>query len=139
MSSLFIAGKHPAYNFFNTSVQLVGDCFYKIIGMDKVKQPKRDRFEKMPVVILATAGIDVGSRSHFVGIGQNKEGVKEFGVYTGDLHAICRLLVAAGRTTVALESTGSYRQPLFVLLQKYNLAPILVDGKFATKCKRPQN
>jgi transposase len=44
-------------------------------------------------------------------------------------------LVAAGRTTVALESTGSYWQPLFVLLQQYNLAPILVNGKFTKNVK----
>jgi transposase len=135
VSSLFTAGKHPAYNIFNTSAQPVGDCFYKIKDMDKVKQPKTDRFEKMPVVNLAAAGIDVGSSSHFVGIGQNKEDVKEFGVYTEDLHALCRHLVATGRTTVALESTGSYWQPLFVLLQQYNLSPILVNGKFTKNVK----
>lgn len=103
--------------------------------MDKVNQPKPDRFEKMPIVNLAAAGIDVGSGSHFVAIGQNKEDVKEFGVYTEDLHKICRHLVAQGRTTVALESTGSYWQPLFVLLQQYNLNPILVNGKFTKNVK----
>lgn len=103
--------------------------------MDKVKQPKSDRFEKMPIVNFAAAGIDVGSGSHFVGIGQNKEDVKEFGVYTEELHKLCRHLVAEGRTTVALESTGSYWQPLFVLLQQYNLNPILVNGKFTKNVK----
>ena len=75
--------------------------------MNKVKQPKTDRFEKMPIVNLTAAGIDVGSSSHFVAIGQNNEDVKEFGVYTKDLHSICEHLVASGCTTVALESTGS--------------------------------
>lgn len=64
--------------------------------MNKVNQPKPDRFVKMPVVNLGAAGIDGGSCSHFVAIGQNKEDVKEFGVYTEDLHAICKHLVAAG-------------------------------------------
>ena len=103
--------------------------------MNKTKEQKTDRFEKMPVVNLAAAGIDVGSRSHFVAIGQNKEDVKEFGVYTEDLHALCKHLVANGRTKVALESTGSYWQPLFVLLQQYNLDPILVNGKFTKNVK----
>lgn len=89
----------------------------------------------MPVVNLAAAGIDVGSRSHFVAIGQNTEDVKEFGVYTEDLHTLCKHLVASGITTVALESTGSYWQPLFVLLQQYNLDPILVNGKFTKNVK----
>jgi transposase len=103
--------------------------------MNKVKQHKTSRFEKMPVVNLAAAGIDVGSRSHFVAIGQNTEDVKEFGVYTEDLHTLCKHLVASGITTVALESTGSYWQPLFVLLQQYNLDPILVNGKFTKNVK----
>ncbi|MBA2762935.1 MAG: IS110 family transposase [Segetibacter sp.] len=103
--------------------------------MNKVNQHKTDRFEKMPVVNLAAAGIDVGSRSHFVAIGQNKDDLKEFGVYTEDLHALCKHLVESGRTTVALESTGSYWQPLFVLLQQYNLNPILVNGKFTKNVK----
>ena len=45
--------------------------------MKKVKQPPADRFTKMPIVNLAAAGIDVGSRSHFVAIGQEKEDVKD--------------------------------------------------------------
>lgn len=103
--------------------------------MNEVKQLKPERFEKMPIVNPSAAGIDVGSTSHFVGVGQNKEDVKEFGVYTEELHKLCRHLVSAGRTTVALESTGSYWQPLFVLLQQYNLNPILVNGKFTKNVK----
>ena len=103
--------------------------------MNKVKQAKTDRFEKMPVVNLAAAGIDVGSRSHFVAVGQSKEDLKEFGVYTEDLIDLCNHLVASGCTTVALESTGSYWQPLFVLLQQYKLNPILVNGKFTKNVK----
>jgi len=103
--------------------------------MNKVKNKDENRFEKMPVVHCHAAGIDVGSRSHFVAIGQNKEDVKEYGVYTEDLHRLCKDLVSAGKTTTALESTGSYWQPLFVLLQQYNLNPILVNGKFTKYVK----
>lgn len=103
--------------------------------MSKVKKKTEDRFEKMPVVHLHAAGIDVGSRSHFVAIGQNMEDVREFGVYTEDLHAICKHLVDNGVTDTALESTGSYWQPLFVLLQQYKLNPILVNGKFTKNVK----
>ena len=89
----------------------------------------------MPVVHLHAAGIDVGSRSHFVATGQNKEDVKKYGVYTEDLHSLCTDLVNAGITETALESTGSYWQPLFVLLQQYKLNPILVNGKFTKNVK----
>ena len=84
--------------------------------MSKIKNKTENRFEKMPVVHLHAAGIDVGSRSHFVATGQNKEDVKKYGVYTEDLHSLCTDLVNAGITETALESTGSYWQPLFVLL-----------------------
>ena len=89
----------------------------------------------MPVVNLHAAGIDVGSRSHFVAVGQNKEDVREYGVYTEDLHRLCNDLVNNGITETALESTGSYWQPLFVLLQQYELNPILVNGKFTKNVK----
>ncbi len=98
--------------------------------MKKAKDQKTDRYEKMPVVNLAVAGIDVGSSSHFVAIGQNKEDVKEFGVFTEDLQGLCKHLVAAGRTTVALESTGSYWQPCLycysstILIQYWSMASL---------------
>jgi len=102
--------------------------------MNKVKT-KSGGFTTMPIVNAHAAGIDVGSRSHFVAIGQGTEDVKEFGVYTGELHELCKHLVSVGCTTVALESTGSYWQPLFVLLQQYKLNPILVNGKFTKNVK----
>lgn len=103
--------------------------------MDKNKETTAGKFEKMPVVHAHAAGIDVGSRSHFVAVGQNREDVMEFGVYTNELHELCQHLVDKGIATVALESTGSYWQPLFVLLQQYKLNPILVNGKFTKNVK----
>ncbi len=103
--------------------------------MNEVKNKSSEKFAMMEIVHPHAAGIDVGSRSHYVATGQSKEDVKEFGVYTEDLHLLCRYLVATGITTTALESTGSYWQPLFVLLQQYNLNPILVNGKFTKNVK----
>jgi len=40
---------------------------------------------EMSFVNPNAAGIDIGSRLHFVGIGQGKEHVREFGVYFEDL------------------------------------------------------
>jgi len=89
----------------------------------------------MPVVNGNAAGIDVGSRSHYVAIGQGPEDVREFGCYTQYLHDLCKWLVDMQITTVALESTGSYWRSLFVLLQYYDLNPILVNGKFTKNVK----
>jgi len=43
---------------------------------------------KMDVINPNAAGIDIGSRSHFVAVGQGDGDVKEFGVYNEDLNAI---------------------------------------------------
>ncbi len=46
----------------------------------------------MEIVNPNAAGIDIGSRSHFVAVGQAEQDVKEFGVYAEDLTAICEHL-----------------------------------------------
>jgi len=103
--------------------------------MSKAKEQASEKFEKMPIIHPYAAGIDVGSRSHYVAVGQGSEDVREFGVYTENLHALCKYLKQHAITTVALESTGSYWQPLFVLLQHYELHPVLVNGKFTKNVK----
>ncbi len=61
----------------------------------------------MEVVNRHAAGVDVGSRSHFVAIGQGTEDVKEFGVYNDDLRKLVEWLRKHEITTVAMESTGT--------------------------------
>ena len=65
------------------------------------------------------AGIDIGSRSHFVAIGQGQNDVQQFGVYADDLVSICNHLKHNDITHVAMESTGSYWQNLYVELSKH--------------------
>ena len=47
----------------------------------------------LEIVNPHAAGIDIGSRSHYVAIGQSAEDVKEFGVYAEDLKEIARWLL----------------------------------------------
>lgn len=82
----------------------------------------------LQVINLHAAGIDVGSRSHFVAIDQNKENVKEFGVYTKDHEETIKYLNSFAITTVAMESTGSYWQTLFNALQTAGFEVLLVGG-----------
>jgi len=82
----------------------------------------------LQVVNLHAAGIDVGSRSHVVAIDQNKENVREFGVYTKDHEQLIIHLRSVGVTTVAMESTGSYWQTLFNSLQTAGFEVLLVGG-----------
>lgn len=82
----------------------------------------------LQIVNLNAAGIDVGSRSHYVAIDQSKEHVRSFGVYTKDHEALIVHLRNAGITSVAMESTGSYWQTLFNALQKAGFEVLLVGG-----------
>lgn len=72
----------------------------------------------LEIVNPHAAGIDVGSRPHYVAIGQNLEDVKEFGVYAEDLKELADWLLDNNIETVAMESTGTYWQNLFSTLQQ---------------------
>ena len=83
----------------------------------------------LEVVNPNAAGIDIGSRSHWVAVGQNAEDVKEFGVYSEDQMAMAQWLKAKGVTHIAMESTGTYWQNLFATLVGQSFDVILVNGK----------
>ena len=89
---------------------------------------RKSNFEKMPVIHPGAAGIDLGSRFHVVAVGQRPGQVRQFGVYTEDLHELANWLIGHDIDTVAMESTGSYWKGLFVILQDYGLNPVLVNG-----------
>jgi transposase len=89
----------------------------------------------MEIINPNAAGIDIGSRSHFVAVGQGNDHVKEFGVYNEDLQAIVDFLLAYEVKTVALESTGTYWQSLFAVLQNAGFQVILCNGKFTKNIK----
>ncbi|GAB2798207.1 IS110 family transposase [Rhabdobacter roseus] len=89
----------------------------------------------MDIIHPHCAGIDVGSRSHFVAIGQGDGDVKEFGVYADELIALAQHLQAHGITSVAMESTGNYWQNLYVELVKHGMEVTLCNGKFTKNIK----
>jgi transposase len=84
----------------------------------------------MEIINPNAAGIDVGSRSHFVAINQNKDDVKEYGVYCEDLKNLSEWLIENKIKTVAMESTGSYWQNLYTELEQAGIEVVLVNGKF---------
>lgn len=89
----------------------------------------------MEAVNPNAAGIDVGSKSHFVAVGQTKNDVREFGVFNEDLQQICAWLKEHEIDTVAMESTGTYWQSLFTVLQEAGFRVILCNGKFTKNIK----
>jgi hypothetical protein len=89
----------------------------------------------MQVVNPHAAGIDVGSRSHWVAIGQSEEDVRESGVFNEDLFAMADWLGKQQVKTVAMESTGTYWQSLYAVLLSRGFQVILCNGKFTKNIK----
>ena len=90
---------------------------------------------KMDIINHHAAGIDVGSRSHYVAVGQGSKDVKEFGVYNEDLLALVKHLQDHGIKTVAMESTGTYWQSLYSMIEQGGIDIILCNGKFTKNIK----
>jgi len=82
----------------------------------------------MKIVNPYAAGIDIGSKTHWVSVDQIPGNVREFGVYTRDHQRLIEHLKSHQITTVAMESTGSYWQTLFHALQKAGFEVVLVQG-----------
>lgn len=82
----------------------------------------------MEVINPHAAGIDIGSRSHYVAIGQHESQVREFNVYSSGQQEMICYLKENGILSVAMESTGSYWQSLFRVLQDAGFEVLLVSG-----------
>jgi len=102
--------------------------------MKKTKPPSK-RSAKLPKHLLHlnqhAAGIDVGSRSHFVAVpdGTDEQSVREFLTFTDDLERLAEWLISCGVTTVAMESTGIYWIPVFEILEYHGLEVRLVNAR----------
>ena len=89
----------------------------------------------MKIVHPNAAGIDIGSKTHWVAVDQIPGNVREFGVYTRDHQRLIDHLKSHQIATVAMESTGSYWQTLFHALQKAGFEVILVRGIKQETCR----
>jgi transposase len=101
------------------------------------------RVEGLAVLHPHAAGIDIGSRSHWVcvGVSPNKDAevIREFSAYTEGLHEIVAYLRQYQVTTVAMESTGVYWIALYELLEANGFEVLLVDPSYTKQVKgRPK-
>lgn len=113
----------------NIHISLRTSPLYFLI-LKKVHEKDSQKKISFPIVYPNAAGIDVGSRSHYVAIGQDKDDVKEFGVYNEDLAALVQHLLDNGITHVCMESTGTYWQNLFSLIQEAGIKAELCNGRY---------
>lgn len=86
------------------------------------------RSVKFSLIHAHAAGIDVGSRNHWVCAGEQADLTREYSVFTEDLHELAKWLKSLGVQTIAMESTGFYWKSLFLLLQDYEFEVILVHA-----------
>ncbi len=83
---------------------------------------------------IHTAGIDIGSSSHFVAVSPDDvpddgDSVREFPCFTEDLERLATWLHACGVEEVAMESTGVYWIPVYELLEARGFTVLLINAR----------
>ena len=101
------------------------------MSKSKTKNETVKRISQLTVLNPTAAGIDVSDKEMMVAypIGSGQLEVRSFGCFTRDLHAIAQTLREFSITSVAMESTGVYWIPLFLLLEEYGFEVCLVNAK----------
>ena len=98
------------------------------------QKEKRVKAKYIELMNPYVAGIDIGSRSHFVAAPIIKEGsheidIKEFSSFTPDLYALADWLKECQVTSVVMESTGVYWIPLYEILESRGFDVNLVNAR----------
>jgi transposase len=85
----------------------------------------------LEVLFPDTAGIDIGSKSHFVAVpsDRDQQPVQEFRTFTADLHKMVNWLKQCKIKSVIMESTGVYWIPIFELLESNGFDVKLVNAR----------
>jgi len=105
--------------------------------MDKVKKEKETKSESIKKISQFTiinhyvAGIDVSATEMMVAYPINEEEleIRAFNCFTSDLKMLVKTLKDNSITSVAMESTGVYWIPLFLMLQDEGIEVYLVNAK----------
>jgi len=86
---------------------------------------------RLKIVHPHCAGVDVGSREHWVAVepGSCEQPVRCFTTFTDDLHKLADWLKSLGVQVVAMEATGVYWIPLFEVLDARGLDVQLVNSR----------
>jgi transposase len=87
--------------------------------------------EQLDVHNPNAAGIDLGSRGHYVSVPEDRddEPIRRFGCYTAQLTAMAQWLLQCKITTVAMEATGVYWSPVYRVLESHGIEVILVNPR----------
>ena len=97
----------------------------------KVKGELKSSSATMSSIRANAAGIDIGSRSHFVAIpddNRKEKRVREFEAFTTNLKEMVQWLKECHIDTVAMEATGVYWIPLYEILEQNGFEVLLVNA-----------
>lgn len=97
----------------------------------KKSQEGRDSNSSLPVLFPDTAGIDIGSKSHFVAVpcDRDPKPVQEFSTFTSGIHRMVNWLKRCKIKTIIMESTGVYWISTFELLESNGFEVKLVNAR----------
>ena len=98
----------------------------------KTPKRKRSRSTALSRIRPQVAGIDLGSREHWVcapEVTPRKPNVRTFGTTTEQLQQLADWLLEQGVESVAMESTNVYWIPLYELLESCGIEALLVNAR----------
>ena len=102
--------------------------------------PKR-KPSSLERIDLYSAGIDIGSKSHFVAVDRtlDKKPVREYLAFTSDLKDMADWLLSLGVKRIAMESTGIYWIPVYQVLVSKGLEVKLVNARHLKNVPRQKD
>ena len=92
----------------------------------------KPKSQSMPVLRSQVAGIDVGSREHWVCgpvLSEGRANVRVFPTTTPSLNELAEWLLEQGVESVAMESTHVYWIPVYELLESRGIEVVLVNAR----------
>lgn len=103
-------------------------------GQSPEKQLKAAAEGTLPVLYGDIAGIDIGSREHYVALPPDRgEPVRRFGCFTPELRRLIEYLKTHRIKKVVMESTGVFWVPLYELLEQAGFEVELTDARHLKK------
>jgi transposase len=99
-------------------------CRQKAEGVERATKSRRVKHPN-------AAGIDIGSRHHYVAVPEGRDplSVRSFATVTGGLEEMIEWLKRCKVSTVAMESTGVYWLPAYQMLERAGFEVLLVDAR----------
>jgi transposase len=85
----------------------------------------------LPIVHCCSAGADIGDTFHEIAISDGQGGFKvhKYRSFTSDLEQAVKWLKSEGITSLAMESTGVYYLPFYLLLEESGIEAYLVNAR----------